>query len=199
MTGPLPTPVILLSDKLMTITNLHILVPVKLDMGEMNYSSWTYFFKHLCKGHELLEHILGKQTNEGAESSNSTPPTAEWLKIDSIILSWIFTTLAKPLQIRLVVEDPQTAKEAWDLLAEIFQDNKRTRSLALKAELRSLKLGDLSIDTYFRKIESIATILKGLGSPLTNEDVVNISLEGLPTKYDNVYGTIVHKEPFPES
>ncbi|GKE56595.1 hypothetical protein Tco_1495780, partial [Tanacetum coccineum] len=85
----------------MTITNLYILVPVKLDIDEMNYSSWT-----------------------------------------------------------------------------------------------SLKLGDLSIDAYFGKIEFIATILKGLGSPLTNEDVVIIALDGFPTKYDNVYVIIVHREPF---
>ncbi|GJR22837.1 hybrid signal transduction histidine kinase M [Tanacetum coccineum] len=37
-----------------------------------------------------------------------------------------------------------------------------------------------------------------VGSPLNNEDVVNISLKGLPTKYDNVYGIIVHWEPFPD-
>ncbi|GJZ10301.1 hypothetical protein Tco_0545060 [Tanacetum coccineum] len=37
---------------------------------------------------------------------------------------------------RLVVEDPQTDKEAWDLIAKIFNDNKRSRTIALKAELR---------------------------------------------------------------
>ncbi|GJW81844.1 reverse transcriptase domain-containing protein [Tanacetum coccineum] len=120
------------------------------------------------------------------------------MKIDSIILSWIFTTIAKSLQSRLVDEDPQTAKEAWDLLAVIFQDNKSTRSLALKAELRILKLGDLSIDAYFRKIESIANILKGLGSPMSDEDIVNIAHEGLRTKYDNVCGIIVHRVHFPD-
>ncbi|GJT35080.1 hybrid signal transduction histidine kinase M [Tanacetum coccineum] len=72
----------------------------------------------------------------------------------------------------------------------------RTRSIALKAELRSLKLGDLSIDAYFRKIESITTILTSLGSPISNDDVVTITLEGLPDKYDNVSGIIVHREPF---
>ncbi|GJT45268.1 DNA-directed DNA polymerase [Tanacetum coccineum] len=79
-------------------------------------------------------------------------------------------------------EDPQTAKEAWDLLAAIFQDNKSIRSLALKAELRILKLGDLSIDAYFRKIESIANVLKGLESPMSDEDIMNTAYEGLRTK-----------------
>nr|GEX06730.1 ribonuclease H-like domain-containing protein [Tanacetum cinerariifolium] len=63
-----------------------------------------------------------------------------------------------------------------------------TRSIALKAELRSLKLGDLSIDASFSKIESIATILTSLGLPINNDDVVTNTLERLPDKYDNVFG-----------
>ncbi|GJW81353.1 hypothetical protein Tco_0145328 [Tanacetum coccineum] len=42
--------------------------------------------------------------------------------------------------------------------------------IALKAELRSLKLGDLSIDTYLR----------------------------LKDKNENVFDIIVHREPFPD-
>ncbi|GJS73441.1 hypothetical protein Tco_0706282 [Tanacetum coccineum] len=80
-------------------------------------------------------------------------------------------TLSKTLQAWLVVEDPQTAQEAWDLLVEIFSDNKRSRSIALKAELRSIKLRDLCIDAYFQKIESIDIILTSFGSPISNDDV----------------------------
>nr|GFA28156.1 hybrid signal transduction histidine kinase M [Tanacetum cinerariifolium] len=94
----------MLSDKLMTVTNLTTLVPVKLDVDEMNYLSW--------------------------------------------------------------------------------------------AKLRSFKLGDLTIDAYFCKIESIATILTSIGSSISNDDVTTITLEGLPDKYDNVSGIIVHREPF---
>ncbi|GJT75427.1 hybrid signal transduction histidine kinase M [Tanacetum coccineum] len=107
-------------------------------------------------------------------------------------------TLSDTLQARLVVEHPQSAKKAWDLITEIFNDNKRSHTIALKAELRSLKLGDLTIDAYFRKIESIATILISLGSPFTSEDVVTFALEGLPDKYENVCGIITHRDPFPD-
>ncbi|GJS70608.1 hybrid signal transduction histidine kinase M [Tanacetum coccineum] len=100
-------------------------------------------------------------------------------------------TLSKTLQARLVVEDPHTAKEAWDLIALIFNDNKRSRSIALKAELRSMNLGYLSIDDYFRKIESIVTILTSRGSPISNDDGVTIALEGLPDKYDNTSVTSI--------
>nr|GEW02712.1 hybrid signal transduction histidine kinase M [Tanacetum cinerariifolium] len=65
----------------------------------------------------------------------------------------------------------------------------------LDAELRSMKLGDLSIDAFW-KIESIATILTSFGSSISNDDVVTIALEGLPNKYENVSGIITHREPF---
>ncbi|GJX06275.1 hypothetical protein Tco_1432400 [Tanacetum coccineum] len=101
--------------------------------------------------YEILTQILGKPTDE-ATSSDPSPSTAEWLKIDSIN----------------------------------FNDNKRTRSIALKAELHSLKLGDLTIDAYFHKIKTIATIMTSLSSPINNDGVFTIALEGFPDKYDNV-------------
>ncbi|GJZ14781.1 hypothetical protein Tco_0550458 [Tanacetum coccineum] len=138
MTGSENPPVILLSDKLSTVTHHHLLtrVPVKLDIDNWNYASWMYFFKILCKGYEVLKYILGS-SNE-ATTSTTLPPTPEELKVDTIVLSWILMTLSDTLQARLVGEDPQTAKEAWDLIAEILNDNKCSRAIALKAELRSL-------------------------------------------------------------
>ncbi|GJX37822.1 hypothetical protein Tco_0251125 [Tanacetum coccineum] len=74
--------------------------------------------------------------------------------------------------------------------------SRRSRYIALKAELRSLKLGDLTIDAYFSKIESIANILASFGSPISKGDIVNIALDGLPNKYELVSDIIIHQEPF---
>ncbi|GJX34588.1 hypothetical protein Tco_0246145 [Tanacetum coccineum] len=52
-------------------------------------------------------------------SSSTTTPTdpppkdAEWTKIDFIIRSWIFSTLAPSLRKRLVDLNPTTTKDAW--------------------------------------------------------------------------------------
>ncbi|GKA64342.1 hypothetical protein Tco_0763948 [Tanacetum coccineum] len=56
--------------------------------------------------------------------------------------SWVFFTLTPSLRKRLVDLNPTTAKDAWTYIEAIFQDNKRPRAMALKAELRNLKLGD---------------------------------------------------------
>ncbi|GJS41520.1 hypothetical protein Tco_0566563 [Tanacetum coccineum] len=79
---------------------------------------------------------------------------------------------------------PRGFEEAWDILAKTFDDNKQIRFIALKSELRSLKLGDMSIDACFLKIKSIANILASLDSPISKDDIVNISLDGLPDKFD---------------
>nr|GFB35783.1 hybrid signal transduction histidine kinase M [Tanacetum cinerariifolium] len=110
----------------------------------------------------------------------------EWTKIDFIIRFWIFSTLASSLRKHLVDLNPTTAKDAWTYIAGIFQDNKRPRAMALKAEQRNLKLGDLSIDGYFQKIEFIVSVLNGLGSHLSNVDVVTFALEGLPSTYETI-------------
>ncbi|GJW35986.1 hybrid signal transduction histidine kinase M [Tanacetum coccineum] len=177
---------ILLLDKLSTVTHHHLFmrVLVKLDLENWNYASLEYFFGKLCQGYEVSKYIHG--SSDATSISTSTPFTPKELKVDTVFLLWIFATISDTLQERLVMEHPQSAKEAWDLIIELVKDNKRSHTIALKAKLRSLTLGDMSIDTYFWKTGSIATILTSLGSPVTSEYVVTFALEGLPDKYDHV-------------
>ncbi|GJT16471.1 ribonuclease H-like domain-containing protein [Tanacetum coccineum] len=189
-----------LSEKLSLVTHHHLLtrVPVKLDLDNWNYGSWQFFFEQLCHSYEVITFIHGPSTTPTSSTQNiPTPFTPEEQKVDKIVLSWIFTTLSDPLQARLVVARPRSAMEAWDLLSEIVKDNKRSRTNALKAELRALKLGDQTMEAYFQKIESIVTILASLESHVNDEDVVHYALEGLPEKYNQVCGYMHYKDTFP--
>nr|GEU69589.1 ribonuclease H-like domain-containing protein [Tanacetum cinerariifolium] len=114
-------------------------------------------------------------SNTSATSTQTvpTPFTPDELKVDKIVLSWIFKTLSDSFQARLLVARPRSAKEGWDILSDIIKYNKRSRTNALKAELRSIKLGDQSMEAYFQKIESIVTILASLDSHVNDEDVVH--------------------------
>nr|GEU76319.1 ribonuclease H-like domain-containing protein [Tanacetum cinerariifolium] len=94
---------------------------------------------------------------------------------------------------RLVDLNPTTAKDAWTCIAGIFQDNKRPHAIALKSKLRNLKLEDLSIDGCFQKLESIFLVFNGLGSPLSNDDGVTFTLEGLPSTYETISTIIVSR------
>ncbi|GJS35998.1 hypothetical protein Tco_0534380 [Tanacetum coccineum] len=73
---------------------------------------------------------------------------------------------------------------------------KWTKTIALKGELRIIKLDDQTMDAYSQKIESITIVLTNLGSPMSNDDVFTYALHGLSDKYDQVAGIIAHRDPF---
>ncbi|GKA53216.1 hypothetical protein Tco_0746531 [Tanacetum coccineum] len=135
---PSAPPTLTLVEKLYAVHNINTLVPEKLDLAESNYSTWSYFFKGHCSNFGVLKHIEGSCT----QSSTSTPPMDDWITADSIVKSWIFLTLSSTLRKRLIKANPKIAKDAWDTIEAIFQDNKRTRVVALKGELRMIQMGD---------------------------------------------------------
>ena len=132
MTGSPVTPVVSLSDKLSAVTHHHLLTrgPVKLEFDDWNYGSWEFFFEQLCESYDVSKFIYG--TTSGATTSTPTPLTPEEIKVDKIILSWIFSTLSDSLQKRLVTARPKSAQEAWDFISDLVKDNKRSRTSTLK-------------------------------------------------------------------
>ncbi|GKC60582.1 hypothetical protein Tco_1088180 [Tanacetum coccineum] len=188
---PPPPPALTLVEKLYAVHNINSLVPEKLDLQESNYSTWSYFFKGHCSNFNVLNHIDGS-------TSTSDPPTDEWITADSIVKSWIFLTLSPTLQKRMISTNPASAKAAWDTIETIFQENKRTRTVALKGELRVIQMGDDTPDAYFSKIDSIITLLTDLGSTMDDDDIVTYAINGLSEKYGSLAQIIAHKDPFPD-
>ncbi|GKC91578.1 hypothetical protein Tco_1152227 [Tanacetum coccineum] len=94
-------PTLTLVEKLYAVTNINNVVPVKLNIDELNYSSWCYFLKIHCENFGVLNHIEG-ESDDDANSSDPPPPTDEWKTADSIVKSWIFLTLAPTLQESIV-------------------------------------------------------------------------------------------------
>ncbi|GKE93981.1 hybrid signal transduction histidine kinase M [Tanacetum coccineum] len=171
-------------------------VPVKLDLEDWNFGSWEFFFEQLCSSYDVSKFIHDDPTV--STSSTLAPLTPEEIKVDQIVLSWIFTTLSDPLQKRLVVARPASAKAAWKILTDIVKDNKRSRTNALKTELRSVQLGTLSMEAYFQKIESLVTILTSIDCIVNDEDMVHYALAGLPKKYNQVCGYMHYQTTFPD-
>ncbi|GKB51982.1 hybrid signal transduction histidine kinase M, partial [Tanacetum coccineum] len=177
---PLPSPWL---KKFYAVHNINSLIPEKLDLAESNYSTWSYFFKGHCSNFGVLKHIEEPVT----EASTSTPPTDEWIMVDSIVKSSIFLTLSSTLRKRLIKANPKTAKAAWDAIETIFQENKRTRNISLKGELRVIQMGDQTADEYFSKIEAILTFLTDLGNLPRNSN--NLQLMASTGDYYLSYGS----------
>ncbi|GJV62128.1 ribonuclease H-like domain-containing protein [Tanacetum coccineum] len=151
---PSAPPTLTLVEKLYAVHNINTLVPEKLDLAEPNYSTWSYFFKGHCSNFGVLKHIEGSSTH----SSTSIPPMYDWIIADSIVKSWIFLTLSSTLRKRLIKANPKTAKDAWETIEAIFEDNKRTRVVSLKGELPKTTL-TYAINGLSDKYGSLAQII----------------------------------------
>ncbi|GKC35502.1 hybrid signal transduction histidine kinase M, partial [Tanacetum coccineum] len=146
----------------------------------------------LCASYEVDKYLCSPIN----ETSSLAPLTPEETKVDKIVLSWILFTLSDSLRARIVVARPKSAKEAWSLISNIVKDNKRSHTNTLKAELRSIKIGDQSMKSYFQKIDSIVNILTSLDARVKEEDVVHYALEGLSDTYNQVCGHMHWKDTF---
>nr|GEY30737.1 ribonuclease H-like domain-containing protein [Tanacetum cinerariifolium] len=98
----------------------------------------------------------------------------------------------------IIVAHSKSTKEAWSLISDIFKDNKISLTNTFKVELRSIKLGDQSMESYFQKNDSIVNILTSLDAHVNEEDVVHYALEGLSDTYNQVYGYMHWKDTFPD-
>ncbi|GKE45667.1 ribonuclease H-like domain-containing protein, partial [Tanacetum coccineum] len=112
--------------------------------------------------------------------------------------SWeyFFDELCESYEKRLVIARPKTAKESWSFLSDLVKDHKKSCSSALKTELRTMKLGYLSMEAYFQKVESLLTTLTSLNSPISDDDVVHYVIDGLPEMYNKVCGYMHYQDTF---
>nr|GFA70325.1 hypothetical protein [Tanacetum cinerariifolium] len=166
MTGPnVTTTTASLSDKLALVTHHHLLTRVPV---KLDFDDWNYGSWEYSFD-QLCESYEVSKFIHGTPSATSTsdlpPLTPKELTVDKIILSWIFSSISDSLQKRFVTE------------------------------LRSIKLGDLSVEAYFQKIELLMTILASLDSPVSDEDVVHYAIDGLPEKFNQVVGEAVDEVP----
>ncbi|XP_071740869.1 uncharacterized protein [Rutidosis leptorrhynchoides] len=179
-------------DKIYTVTSVSHLIPIKLDLAKLNYTHWSTLFRTHCAAFNVDCFIT-----EDEGSSNNDPSDDDSKKADAVVLGWIFLTVSESLLERVLNSHPKTALEAWVFLKKIFHDNKRSKTIELTAELRSLNIGDQTVDMYFRKIDSIATMLSNLGSKIEDDELVTYAINGLNDKFPHAMHIILHSDPFP--
>ncbi|XP_022681058.1 uncharacterized protein LOC111256779 [Setaria italica] len=109
--------------------------------------------------------------------------TATWLRLDSIVLSWILGTISLDLHDLVRGTPDTTARRAWLALEGQFPGNAEARALRLDASFRTFVQGDLSVGEFCRKMKTMADSLGDLGWAVEDRILVLNVLRGLNERY----------------
>ncbi|RZC93882.1 hypothetical protein C5167_016575 [Papaver somniferum] len=103
--------------------------------------------------------------------------------------------MAKDLMLT-VLKTGTTAKEIWDHLQRLFQDNKGSRAATLESKFVNLKFIDCNdIDDYYDKLKALANRLSDLDFPMNDQRLVIELVNGLPEEYNTVASFIQQSMP----
>lgn len=186
----------------LTVTNIKNLIPITLEMEKSQYSSWAELFKIHCRAYQVIDHIIPKpaassSTNKDKETSDPISPET-WSRLDAIVLQWIYSTISNDLLHTILAPD-STARQAWDRLQSIFQDNKHSRALYLEQQFTNLRLDSFcNVSAYCQELKVLADQLSNVGSPVSNDRLVLQLVAGLNESYDSVASHLQHTDPLPQ-
>ncbi|EAY83991.1 hypothetical protein OsI_39218 [Oryza sativa Indica Group] len=170
-----------------SVLNVKALVPVVLDLGAANYTKWRGLFLVTLGKYALADHVL---------SDNAFPQHAPWARMDCVVLTWIYGTIAADL-LESVMQPVVTARIVWLSLEQMFLGHQEQRAMHLSAEFHTFVQGDLSANDYCRRLKAMADTRGELGDPVTDRQLVLAMLGGLNPKYENLQTIIPLQRPFP--
>ncbi|GJX45521.1 hypothetical protein Tco_0262197 [Tanacetum coccineum] len=113
---------------------------------------------------------LGLKSHVEEDTASINP---EWCQLDDLIKMWILGSLCDSLQ---------------------EQD---ARAINLDNELRSIKIGKMTVNEYCTKIKSMANRLKNLDCQVSEKNLVIYVVNGLDSRFATLVEIIRHREPLP--
>nr|XP_017244402.1 PREDICTED: putative F-box/FBD/LRR-repeat protein At5g62970 [Daucus carota subsp. sativus] len=106
------------------------LIPVVLDLIQVDYSTWSALFRNAARDHNLLHHI--DPTIRAPSLADNTIVTRRvddddtflWRRQDALLLTWIYATISPYLLARIKLHRITNAMDAWARLRDVCQEYK---------------------------------------------------------------------------
>ncbi|GAA0148625.1 hypothetical protein LIER_08014 [Lithospermum erythrorhizon] len=111
------------------------------------------------------------------------PQYYTWIQCDDIALSWITSTLSRPVLETFLNHDCNSSNEPWNILQQLFLDHASATQMQLRYRFQHFTKGDLSMSDYLQQLHSIYRSLIDVGESLKDSDLVAQTLLGLPRSF----------------
>ena len=180
----------------MASDSLSQIVTEKLDKN--NFQAWKFRMTNFLMGKGYWEFITGNEVEPvlpNAPTQQEMQAFKAWHERARKVMYWLSISISDSMIVH--IQDASTPKEAWDTLSKIYSTNTQARKMQLKQELHNVQRESMSINDYHMKVKKIADALASIGSPMEDDDLVSMTLNGLGKDYAQFRTSISVREKFP--
>ena len=158
--------------------------------GISKYIAWKYRMEAVLEDNGLKEFI---DQEIPRPASTNAQELAEWKKCVAKVRRIIPEGVRDHIISSLHGND--TPFSMWKTLKDLYQNNSDQRKLALKDKLWKIKMekGD-TISTYLSKLTTYIDELGSVGITTTDDDMVSLTLFGLPKSWNSYQNSMNGKE-----
>ena len=121
-------------------------------LDDKNFLTWQQQVNAVLRAHDLEKFVVNPKiplrflTDEDRDALNVNPEYAAWDRQDSLLFSWLLTTLSESIQARVV--SCRHSYQIWDLVFQYFHSLTKVKATQLRLELRTIKKGNRSCSEY---------------------------------------------------
>ncbi|KAM1511667.1 hypothetical protein ACFX1Z_023323 [Malus domestica] len=178
-----------------TIQNISCMVPTKLKRD--NYLVWKALFALIFRRYKLTGFVDGSEPCPppyvldaiGRSTGTPNPAYEAWYEKDQNILIWLNSTLSE--EIIPFTVGVTSSRDLWLNLENRFGGVSAAHIHQLRSRLHTIAQGDLSISEYLQCIKGISDALMAAGSPVSDHDLVDVTLNGLSDAYESFIDSIM--------
>ncbi|XP_076935423.1 uncharacterized protein LOC143602066 [Bidens hawaiensis] len=124
-------------------------------------------------------------------------PTPNHLKIDSVVLQWIYGTISMDL-LNTIMKKNTTAAAAWSAFEDIFQDNKIVRAIHLNNKLSNTRIDNFpNASAYCQEFKVLADQLANVDAPVDDTKLVMQLITGLNEQFESFVTLLANSKPLP--
>ncbi|XP_012067137.2 uncharacterized protein LOC105630061 [Jatropha curcas] len=122
----------------------------------LSTNNWATLVIIHAKATLTYDHINPKSDDDTSSPPKSSVEQAHWDRIDNIVRQWIYGTISSDL-LNTIINPDDTALDAWNQLAKLFQDNKTSIAIHLETEFANTNLRDFpDAKAYTRCLKVLA-------------------------------------------
>lgn len=134
----------------------------------------------------LVSHIDGTAVIPPRLNADGTqnPAYDEWFSVDRLLVGFLRGAITPEVGAHLM--HCRTAKDLWDAARNLTCAAMKSRVMVIKQELHKMKKQGMKMDDYLGKMKSLSDQLQLAGAPVTEGDLIMLTLGGLDGEYTPV-------------